>query len=49
MKTYTPKNLYEVYTNDKQHIIVKSTPETLEKLVMNDLIREWNTLKIYKY
>lgn len=49
MKTYIPKNLYEVYTNDKQHIIVKSTPEILENLVKNDLIREWTILKVYKY
>lgn len=49
MKTYTSKNLFRVYTNDKLHIVVKSTPEMLETMVSKDLIREWQPLTVYNY
>ena len=49
MKTYISKNLFEVLTNDRERIIVKSDPETLENMVFNDQIREWNILTVYKY
>ena len=49
MKTYTPKNLFEVMTNDRERIIVKSDPDTLEEMFINDLIYEWRDLTIYKF
>lgn len=48
MKVYHPKNLYMVMTNNRERIIVKSDPDTLENMVLNDVIYEWNLLTAYK-
>lgn len=49
MKKYTSKNLFRVYTNDKQHIVVKSSIDVLEAMVQNNLIREYTSLTVYNY
>ena len=49
MKTYISKNLFEVLTNDRERIIVKSDPETLENMMLNNRIHEWSVLTIHKY
>lgn len=47
-KTKIYKNLYEIITNDKQRILVKSTPDELEKAFQEGKIWEWSGLEIYK-
>ena len=48
MKAKYSKNLYVIYTNDHQHIIVKSNPDLLEYMVQNDMIIAWTGLKYYE-
>lgn len=49
MKTYYPKDLYKVRTNDRCNIIVKARQEELEKLVQEDAIIEYIALKVVKF
>lgn len=48
MKTVKNTTLYQVMLNDRTKIIVKSNPDTLEKLFQANKIYEWTSLTIYK-
>lgn len=40
--------IYDVYTNERTHILVKATQEELEKLFAEDKIKEYTLARIYK-
>ena len=42
------KKIYNVYTNERTHILVKATQEELEKLFAEDKIKEYTLARIYK-
>ena len=42
------KKIYDVYTNERTHILVKATQEELEKLFAEDKIKEYTLARIYK-
>ena len=41
------KKIYDVYTNERTHILVKATQEELEKLFAEDKIKEYTLARIY--
>ena len=42
------KKIFDVYTNERTHVLVKATQEELEKLFAEDKIKEYTLAKIYK-
>ena len=41
------KKIFDVYTNERTHILVKATQEELEKLFAEDKIKEYTLAKIF--
>ena len=42
------KKIFDVYTNERTHVLVRATQEELEKLFAENKIKEYTLAKIYK-